>query len=558
MKRKTKDKIYSYTILILLSLGLFVVLFPFAWMFSTAFKSTGKAFTFSLIPDKLNFANFEKVLAGENLIHEPEYVPYYDEITDKVYFPSQSDVPLSIVADFTHNRIEKMKKNGKVWEYSQRLSNGKYDYSFHKAPELFEYKVSGGEKERVKFTSSLKGSTVYIVGNMTAWKPKKLREKDGEHYNFMYVEPGEYQYYFTTEIPQSRKLTFSKNGKFLKLDNLGIVPIVKGQEVEVYYEGDTNKKVYYVSNLNNWKISEEQEALRINQYNNLHKAILPLDKEIYVNFFEVDDISQLKDVDIKKNCYHYIIDEEKIRIGKNDFWHEFKKVFTTTGNFARYFFNSFIVAFFAASLTTFICSFSGYVFAKKQFYGKDILFKLLLAGMMVPGMMFMVPQYALVYKIGSIEFLNIGKILSSLQIMGMNTYGAMVIPHLANVFGLFMIKQFMETIPTSLLEAAKIDGASESKIFYRIMVPVSAPIIMTLFLLTFIGQWSNFLWQLIISTSSNMYTLPVGLAMFQGQYSSEWTKLMAASTITVVPIIILFIFAQRYFIEGMTKGAVKG
>ncbi|MGM0607616.1 MAG: ABC transporter permease subunit [Candidatus Muiribacteriota bacterium] len=554
--RKKREKIITGLLLTALSIGLIVVLFPFAWMFATAFKTEGEAFSFNLIPEKLNFDNFRSVLAGDNLHKRPEFVPYYRRGNDSVYFVTESEKDVSLVSNFHHNPLPMKRVKDNIYEYSIRLSDGRYKYSFHSYEELHKLKVES-QRERVRFETDIKADRAYIIGNMTNWKAQKLRtDSEGNHYNFLFLDPGDYIYYFTTKVPEIRNLVFRKSGEFLKIEELGIVPIVKEDKIEIFYEPVSDNDVYYVSSINDWEINKEQKALRYGP--NLVRVILPRKEQFYINFFETDDISTLEEKDLKKDCFNYEIQGNRIKIGRNHFWHEFLKVFRNQGNFARYFLNSLIVAFSAAFLTTLICSFSGYVFAKKNFYGKEVLFKLLLMGMMVPGLMFMVPQYVLVYFLGTIEFLNIGSILSSLQIMGMNTYGAMFIPHLANVFGLFLIRQYMQTIPDSLIEAARIDGASESNIFYKIMVPISAPIIMTLFLLTFIGQWTNFLWQLIISTSSNMYTLPVGLAMFQGQYSSEWTKLMAASTITVIPIIILFIFAQRYFIEGMTKGAVKG
>ncbi|MFA5479589.1 MAG: carbohydrate ABC transporter permease [Candidatus Muiribacteriota bacterium] len=554
-----REKFKLYSLIAALLLGLLIVLFPFAWMFSTALKSPGNAFTFNLIPEKLNFDNFKAVLAGENLAKNPEYVPYYREASDTVSFLTEADKPAYlIINNHRYNTPVPLKKSSQgknVWEESIPLDNGRYQYSFHSFEKLHKLKV-WPDRERVRLEAPIKGKTVYVIGNMTGWRPQRLREENGVHYTFMFLDPGDYTYYFTTEVPVIRNLVFRKTGRFLRIEDLGIVPVIKENEIEIFYEPVSDKPVYYVTDKNGWKINPEQKALRYGS--NMVRVILPKTSKFYINFFETDDIKTLEGIDLRKNCYNYELVNDRVKIGRNHFWHEFRNVFKNQGNFARYFFNSLIVALLAAFFTTIICSFSGYVFAKKNFYGKEVLFKLLLAGMMVPGMMFMVPQYVLVYVLGTIDFLNIGKILTSLHIMGMNTYGAMFIPHLANVFGLFMIKQYMETIPTSLIEAARIDGASESKIFYRVIMPVASPIVMTLFLLTFIGQWSNFLWQLIMSTSSNMYTLPVGLAMFQGQYSAEWTKLMAASTITVVPIIILFVFAQRYFIEGMTKGAVKG
>ena len=219
----------------------------------------------------------------------------------------------------------------------------------------------------------------------------------------------------------------------------------------------------------------------------------------------------------------------------------FKEIITKF-NFGKYFVNSLIVATGSAVLTVIISTMAGYVFSKKDFWGKDYLFNMLLATVMVPGMIFMVPQFAIINKLGWI-----------------NTYKGMIIPHLANVFGVFLLKQYIDQIPNSLLESAKIDGASEYQVFKTIIVPLTIPIMATLFLLTFLGQWSNFLWQLIVNTPDSPYlTLPVGLALFKGQYYTRWTLMMAASCFSVLPIAFLFLIAQRFFIEGMTRGAVKG
>jgi len=173
---------------------------------------------------------------------------------------------------------------------------------------------------------------------------------------------------------------------------------------------------------------------------------------------------------------------------------------------------------------------------------KGYLFALLMGTMMIPGMMYMVPQFFMISKMG---------------LCGSKL--AMFLPHLASVFGVFMLKQFMETIPGSLLEAARIDGASEWQLFSIIIVPLSMPILLTLFLLTFLFHWSNFLWQLIVTDFANplSITLPVGLALFRGQYTSDLGLIMSASCFSIVPIAVLFMIAQRYFIEGMTQGAVK-
>jgi multiple sugar transport system permease protein len=217
----------------------------------------------------------------------------------------------------------------------------------------------------------------------------------------------------------------------------------------------------------------------------------------------------------------------------------FKRVLSEFG-FMRYFANSIIVGVSAAFFATLFASMAAFAFSFKDFVMKEKIFLLIIASMMVPGLMYVVPQFAIVKKLG-----------------WMNTYRAMVIPHLANVFGLFLLRQYMDTIPRSLVDAAKIDGANDFQIYGRVVVPLSLPIIATLFLFAFQFHWSNFLWQLIVTNKAALYTVPVGLAMFKQQHEQLYTLKMAASAISIIPIAVLFVFAQRYFIEGVTRGAVK-
>lgn len=209
--------------------------------------------------------------------------------------------------------------------------------------------------------------------------------------------------------------------------------------------------------------------------------------------------------------------------------------------FVRFFANSLVVATLAGVVTVTICTTAGYAFAKKRFPGRDAIFYVLLGSMLVPGLVFMVPQFALVSQFGWI-----------------NTYQGMVLPHVANVFGLFLMRQYIETIPDSLLEAARMDGANEWQVFRIAILPNAMPIVITLFLITFVSQWSNFLWQFITNTPDSPYrTLPVGLNLFKGQYDIKWELIMAGACFSIVPVAILFLFAQRYFVQGMTTGAVK-
>lgn len=251
-----------------------------------------------------------------------------------------------------------------------------------------------------------------------------------------------------------------------------------------------------------------------------------------------------------------LTEKEKAQIGYSflepqDFWEGMKKIYTLSNftkvlqnpdfPFGRFFLNSLIVATLTALATVFLCTLAGYAFAKKEFLFKKQLFGVLLSTMLIPGMIFMVPQFALVNNLDWI-----------------NTYQGMIVPHLANIFGLFLLRQYISTIPHSLFEAAKIDGASELQIFKIIIIPLSLPIMVTLFLLTFMGQWGNFLWQLIVNTPDSTYrTLPVGLALFRGQYGMNWEMMMAGACFSILPIALLFLAAQRVFIEGMTSGAIK-
>lgn len=209
--------------------------------------------------------------------------------------------------------------------------------------------------------------------------------------------------------------------------------------------------------------------------------------------------------------------------------------------FGNAFVNSLFVSLGTAFLTILICTLGGYVFAKKRFTGKKYLYVTFWASMMIPGMMFIVPQYVIITKLNWI-----------------NTLQGMIIPHTANIFGLYLMKQYIEQIPHSLFEAAVIDGANELDLFRIIVIPLTIPILATLFLMTFLAQWSNFLWQLIVNTPDSLrMTLPVALSYLKGQHNTDWTTLMAGSAVMLLPIILLFLATQRYFVSGMTAGAIK-
>ena len=206
----------------------------------------------------------------------------------------------------------------------------------------------------------------------------------------------------------------------------------------------------------------------------------------------------------------------------------------------RYFINSVFIATASTLLTLFFCSLGGYAFAKYQFRGKKILFGILLASMMIPFQVLLVPLFGLMYDIG-----------------WLNSYKAIIIPFSVGAFGVFLMRQFIVTIPSELLDAARIDGCSEFGIYYRIVLPIIKPALGALTIYTFLSSWNGYLWPLIVLRDEVKYTLPIGLANLVGIYRQDYGMLMAGTLLSLLPIIILFLAMQREFVQGITLGGVK-
>ena len=206
----------------------------------------------------------------------------------------------------------------------------------------------------------------------------------------------------------------------------------------------------------------------------------------------------------------------------------------------RYFVNSIFIATASTLLTLFFCSLGGYAFAKYQFRGQKILFGILLASMMVPFQVLLVPLFGLMYDIG-----------------WLNSYKAIVIPFSVGAFGVFLMRQFIVTIPSDLLDAARIDGCSEFGIYYRVVLPIIKPALGALTIYSFLGSWNGYLWPLIILRDEVKYTLPIGLANLVGIYRQDYGMLMAGTLLSLMPIVILFLAMQREFVQGITLGGVK-
>ena len=206
----------------------------------------------------------------------------------------------------------------------------------------------------------------------------------------------------------------------------------------------------------------------------------------------------------------------------------------------RYFINSVFIATASTLLTLFFCSLGGYAFAKYQFKGKAILFGILLASMMIPFQVLLVPLFGLMYDIG-----------------WLNSYKAIIIPFSVGAFGIFLMRQFIVTIPSELIDAARIDGCSEFGIYYRIVLPIIKPALGALTIYSFLSSWNGYLWPLIVLRDEAKYTLPIGLANLIGIYRQDYGMLMAGTFLSLLPIIVLFLAMQREFVQGITLGSVK-
>ncbi|EAE5082622.1 carbohydrate ABC transporter permease [Listeria monocytogenes] len=216
----------------------------------------------------------------------------------------------------------------------------------------------------------------------------------------------------------------------------------------------------------------------------------------------------------------------------------FTKLFTEM-DFAIYLKNTLIIVFFSF-FGLFLNAMAGYGFAKFKFKGKNKLFYLVLATMMIPGQVTMIPVYLLLNAAGLT-----------------NTMTGIVLPGLVGAFGIFLFRQFMSTISDDLLEAARLDGASEFYIFWRIVIPISRPVLAVQGILTFIAGWNSFLWPLIIANDEKFYTLSVGLQLLKGQYGSNYALQMAGAAFMVIPIILIFMTFQKYILKGFNVSGMK-
>jgi multiple sugar transport system permease protein len=216
--------------------------------------------------------------------------------------------------------------------------------------------------------------------------------------------------------------------------------------------------------------------------------------------------------------------------------------------FVRFLVNSAVVALATVLCNLVLCALAGYAFARFRFLGRTALFAVIMATLMVPFQVTMIPQFIITKWLG----------VHVLAGVGINHLGALILPNAATAFGIFFLRQFFRTLPIEYEESARVDGASRLTVLVRIVLPLATPALATLAALTFLDSWNNFLWPLIAVTSTDQMTLPLGLATFQGAHATDWTLLMAGNVMSLVPMLAVFFIAQRYFIQSVAATGLAG
>jgi len=223
-----------------------------------------------------------------------------------------------------------------------------------------------------------------------------------------------------------------------------------------------------------------------------------------------------------------------------DAWH--------TAPFGTFFLNSTLVALVVVVSNLLVCSLAGYAFARVRFLGSTALFMTLMATLMVPFQVTMIPVFLIVKWFGD----NVSTYL------GIDHLGALMLPNLATAFGIFFLRQFFQTVPVELEEAARVDGTSRVGVLFKIVLPLSMPAMSTLAALTILTSWNDFLWPLIVITNTDQMTVPLGLSYFQGAHQTNWPLLMAGNVMSLVPMLVVFVVAQRYFVQSVAGTGLKG
>jgi len=219
----------------------------------------------------------------------------------------------------------------------------------------------------------------------------------------------------------------------------------------------------------------------------------------------------------------------------------FARLFTQAKDYWRWALNSLLISLSVTAFHLLFDTMAGYAFAKKRFPGRNFFFWLILSTLMIPSHVTLVPLYVVARQLHLI-----------------NNILAVILPGTADVFGIFLMRQYIQTLPSELEEAARMDGCTEPGVFWRIIVPLSKPALGALAIFSFVRYWNDFLWPLIVLQKSQHYTLPVGVASLQGEFRTDFGLIFAGAALAALPMIVFFLIFQRYFIEGVRMGAVKG
>ena len=202
--------------------------------------------------------------------------------------------------------------------------------------------------------------------------------------------------------------------------------------------------------------------------------------------------------------------------------------------------NSVVIAVIAVALTAFVNLLCGYTFAKFRFFGRNVLFFVILGALMIPIQVILVPEFLIVSALGLL-----------------NTHWGVILPRAAEAFGIFMVRQFMVSIPDELIEAARLDGAGEFTIFLRVVLPLCKPVVAVLLIFTFMWRWNDFAWPLVVLTDQPMFTLPLGLNLLRGEVNPEWANVMALALLSLIPMLLIFLVFQRLLIQGIASTGLK-
>jgi multiple sugar transport system permease protein len=270
-----------------------------------------------------------------------------------------------------------------------------------------------------------------------------------------------------------------------------------------------------------------------------HLVLLPASLVLIVPFIWL----LVTSVETPSEALHFppILTPRVLRFGNyGDAWH--------AAPFGTFFANSAVVAVATVLSNLVLCSLAGYAFARLRFLGRTALFAVIMSTLMVPFQVTMIPQFIITKWLG----------IHVLAGVGINHIGALILPNAATAFGIFFLRQFFRTLPVEYEESARVDGASRLTVLWRIVLPLSLPALATLAAMTFLDSWNNFLWPLIAITSTSQMTLPLGLATFQGAHATEWTLLMAGNVMSLVPMLVIFFAAQRYFVRSVAATGLAG